>query len=431
MTPGLEIGLAPERLSEGSPEERAAFGMLTIRDGYQSLSEGFDTYVDAVRAGPLVSGYHAAEWFAWNWWRLQHEPYSPRSPEWWRAHTMTAIGEGYVWPNIMFRTDGVRAAVIARPSSNADAKPFRYLSSHMWFGSSLQMTEAIDTFMTRVAHRFAEQGVPESNLHRILTDLRAERSDPDLNERRRLEALLGYDPDEANTDTIQSLIDDIGQLGRSGVDELAADAVMGAVTRAETLDNIANSEGVDGNSADAVHFSTAELKDVREQDIAWRQGRQAAQTLRLKTGLGAAHVSTMRLAGLLGTTAPSARKTFGLAPLSFVLNNEKSSKVVLRSKWDAGRRFELARLLGDHLLFGTAAPILPATRAYTYRQKVQRSFAAEFLCPFEVAEDMLHGDFSPEATEEVAQYFDVSTLTVETLLRNHGRIEREIFVDTA
>lgn len=431
MTSVLDIGLAPEVIAEGMPEERAAFGMFTIRAGNLSLTEGFDWFIQALRPGPLVSGYHAAEWFAWNWWRIMHEPYAPHSADWWQAHTMTAIGEGYVWPNITFRTDGVRAAIIARPSVDPEAKPFRYLSSNIWLGSSAQMATAIDAFINRVAHRVTGQGVKDSNLHRALADLRQERLDPDLSEHRRLEALLGRDADEAGDDAIQSLLDDARQLGRDPVDELAADARDGTATRATTLRNIAATEGMDARLGDALRLSTSELQQVREEVVAWRQGRHAAQTVRQKDALGAAPISTGRLSSMLGTSVPDPKKSYGLAPLSFALRDDGPSRVVLRSKWDQGRRFELARLLGDHLLYGTGAHLLPATRAYTYRQKVQRSFAAEFLCPFEVARDMLHGDFSQEAIEEVAEHFSVSTMTVETLLRNHGLIERDLLADAA
>jgi hypothetical protein len=63
----LEMTLAPERLEEGSAEERACFGLFTIRSGVTDLTAGIDSFVAAYRAGPLVSGYHAAQWFAWNW----------------------------------------------------------------------------------------------------------------------------------------------------------------------------------------------------------------------------------------------------------------------------------------------------------------------------------------------------------------------------
>ncbi|MGH7116365.1 MAG: hypothetical protein ACREE9_17955, partial [Stellaceae bacterium] len=111
MPEALEIELAPEHLEEGTPEERACFGLLAIHAGPAALTSGIDWFVGAPRAGPLVSGYHAAEWFAWNWWRIRCEPQSG-APDWWRAHRMTAIGEGYVWPNLTIFSDGVRTALI-------------------------------------------------------------------------------------------------------------------------------------------------------------------------------------------------------------------------------------------------------------------------------------------------------------------------------
>jgi Zn-dependent peptidase ImmA (M78 family) len=113
------------------------------------------------------------------------------------------------------------------------------------------------------------------------------------------------------------------------------------------------------------------------------------------------------------------------AKISFALDDRDTSRVVLRPKWETGRRFELARLLGD----GVAAPndnkLKAATRAYTYRQKMQRSFAAELLSPFEAVTDMLHRDFSDESLESAARHFAVSERAVRTLLVNHGCLDRE------
>ena len=71
---------------------------------------------------------------------------------------------------------------------------------------------------------------------------------------------------------------------------------------------------------------------------------------------------------------------------------------------------------------------MPATRTYTYRQKLQRAFAGEFLCPFEALANMLHGDFSVEAMEDAADHFNVSERTIRTHLANHGLIDREELV---
>ena len=100
------------------------------------------------------------------------------------------------------------------------------------------------------------------------------------------------------------------------------------------------------------------------------------------------------------------------------------ASVVLRSRWDTGRRFDIARLIGDRLISASGA-LHPATRTFTYRQKAQRSFAAELLSPFEAVEEMLAGDYSLERQQDAAEHFHVSTMTINAMLKNRGRIERE------
>ena len=112
--------------------------------------------------------------------------------------------------------------------------------------------------------------------------------------------------------------------------------------------------------------------------------------------------------------------------LSFAIDDSPTAgRVVLRSRWETGRRFELARLSGDRIAGGVGGRLFPATRTFTYRQKLQRSFAAEFLSPFEAVADMLRGDYSAEKQEEAAQHFNVSPFTVRTLLMNHGLVGRD------
>ena len=121
------------------------------------------------------------------------------------------------------------------------------------------------------------------------------------------------------------------------------------------------------------------------------------------------------------------------SPLAFALDDEShgSGRVALRSHYPTGRRFELARLLGDRIASGLDEPIIPATRSHTYRQKLQRAFAAELLCPFEALEAFLDGDYSEQAREDAGQHFSVSERTVWTLLVNNGRLERHAVGDDA
>jgi Zn-dependent peptidase ImmA (M78 family) len=66
-------------------------------------------------------------------------------------------------------------------------------------------------------------------------------------------------------------------------------------------------------------------------------------------------------------------------------------------------------------------------RACTYRQKMQRSFAAELLSPYAAEDEMLNNDYSVENQKDVAEHFKVSELTIRTPLVNHGRLGREDF----
>jgi len=426
MPAGLEITLAPERLDEGPPEERACFGLFTIRAGVAELTAGLDFFISSYRPGPLVSCYHAAEWFAWNWWRLRYEPRS-LAPEWWRAHKMTAIGEGYVWPNLTIFSDGVRTALLAEPSARPDAKPFRYLGAHPCILPSTEFEAAVDAFIPRILARLRDQGVAETNLDAMWRDVLTERGDPDQARRRRLEALLGRDPDEIEDDAVDRLVADAASLGELAVEELAADRARGGdALTAAALERLAASGGTDASPRDAVQLAPGTRLPSGPDVPAWRLGAEAAQVLRAQLGLGEAPITDAKLAELAGTQKRALARRTASQTVSFALDRDPShSRVVLRSRWPTGRRFELARLLADRIVAPPPGRLRAATRAYTYRQKIQRSFAAELLSPFAAVDAMLAGDYSAEAQADVAEYFQVSERTILTLLVNHHRVERE------
>lgn len=429
MPVDLQIGLAPERLNEGSPEERAAFGLLSVRNQDNFLTEGIDFFINGYRTGPLVSGYHAAEWLAWNWWRLRWEPRSA-AVDWLDAHRMTSIGEGYVWPNITIFSDGLRTALISRPSVRPDAKPFRYLGAPPVVVPSTAFESAVDAFERQVLGRLHAEGVAASNLERLWADILEERGDPEVAERRRLEALLGRDPDSVEDDVIDGLLADAERLGEGALDELAANRAQfrsgnGAPMTAADLDDLAESRGHEASPHTVVRLDVGTRLPHGADVPAWQVGVAAARELRRQQHLGNEPIGNARLAEMAGASQEALLEpSAGGINLSFALDKSaKASRIVLRSKWSTGRRFDLARLIGDRLMAGYGA-LHPATRSYTYRQKTQRAFAAELLSPFVEVEAMMDGDYSEERQQEVAERFDVSPKTIETLLMNHGRLER-------
>lgn len=432
----LEFGFAPESLAEGTLEERAAFGLFKIQTHLGSMTEGWDYFLDGSRLGPLVSAYHVAEWLAWNWWRQRWEP-RRTSPEWDIAHRMNSIGEGYVWPNVTIFSDGERTALLSTASENPDAKPFRYFGSAAVIVPSRTFETAVDEFVGQVLARLQALHIPESNLSRLWADILAERSDPEVSRRRRIEAMLGREPDAIDDDQVERLIADAARLGEGAIREVAADRGQtdhqsNLALSADQFEDAAEALGFDASPLDAVRLNEVYLPN-RTEVPAWKLGAIAARALREQEKLGSGKIQNSRLAAFAGTTRSAlARSAQSGTPMSFALNKTaQNSKIVLRSKWDGGRRFDLARLIGDNLL-NRDGKLHPATRAYTYRQKAQRSFAAELLSPFDAVEDMMAGDYSLEMQQDVSEYFAVSPMTINTLLKNHGRIERddpEQFVD--
>ena len=193
------------------------------------------------------------------------------------------------------------------------------------------------------------------------------------------------------------------------------------------LDRIAASVGEDAAPRDAVRLRDSDDLRISTDKPAWGIGSEAARRLRVQERLSAAPIDNKTLARLAGVHKHIVAKTATGAALSFSLDRSPFvGRVVLRSRWETGRRFEVARLLADRLVARGSDRLRAATRAYTYRtyrQQLQRSFAAEFLSPFETINEMLAGDYSVEAQADAAEHFNVSPLTIRTLLVNHGRLE--------
>ena len=74
------------------------------------------------------------------------------------------------------------------------------------------------------------------------------------------------------------------------------------------------------------------------------------------------------------------------------------------------------------MLFRSENRWLASTDLGTSRQKYQRAFAAEFLCPLNALLSFLNGDFSSYAIEEAASKFEVSEQVVTNQLLNNGSI---------
>ncbi len=426
MSASWTISAEWEPLDSGSPEERACFAALGIYAHGICLTEGSDALANRLRQAPLLSAYHFAEWTAWNWWRLRWEPRSKAS-DWVYAHRIATIGGGYIWPNLTIFSDGERAALIAKPTDERPQTPFRYITDRAVVIPASEFESELDILIDQVLERLRLAKIADSNLHKVWSGVCEERRTPELARARKLEALLGRDPDESDPQVLERLIADAEQLSVSAIEELAAEhGQTRSILTADELREIAGQNGFDASPRNIVRLTAARELPRGGQVPAWRLGARAAQALRDQERLDGQPISDRQLAEMAGVEVPVLSDRRGAPGISFALDeNPIRGRIVLRSKWHGGRRFELARLLGDRIAGPKGGRLFPATRAYTYRQKMQRSFAAEFLSPFDAVDEMLEGDYSTENQQDVAEHFEVSPLTIRTLLVNHGRLERE------
>jgi hypothetical protein len=412
---------------QGDEIARATLGQLTLRVRGRSLTWLEDRLARANRMFANLSAYDLAIWLASNWWRLRWEP-ERQEAEWRMAHSLAAIGGGYVWPDVTFSSDGEQMTFEVRPTGGQSWEPIRYLETGIFVLPVMEFEMAVDAFLESVFARLASCNVSGTALHLLWQELRSERRDPEIAALRRREALLGFDAGEAPDELLDGLSAKAEVEGRSAVDEVAAEFRSSASEILEAVDDGLNRYGtrLDGGSV-------LELGNLRaDWDIPgppWKRAEQAATLARKIWHLEGGPVATDRLVEIFGAS-PSLIDDPGppnvpMPAAKWTTPERKTWSAILRSRYKAGKRFDFCRLIADGLIAPGNELLLPATDAKTSRQKFQRAFAQEFLCPFDVLRDKL-GSLPPkdEDIEDAAQYFEVSPLLIRSKLANKGVLPR-------
>ena len=431
MTSQFSISTEWASADHGPPEVRETSGFLNISIGEHIATRAEDDWSKSVRPTVRVSAYPLALWFAASWWRLRWEPSTDKERQssiWKMAHETPAAGYGFIWPRLVFESDGEVIDTTCFPSFPMVTEPIRYLEHFRASISAKQFEQGIDNFVALVIARLDAVGVKNTHLRALWQEVVQERADVEASAQRRLEARLGFEPDEAPTTVIVSLLDLRSEAGPDAVAEIAP-ACAGPNPKAtlQEIIDIGKSGGIDGRVK-----SPSTVKDLTKsaeykKAEAWVRGRLLAGRVRSGWGLGKNAVSDDELAGILEIPAQALRhemndgtgRPLGLAVR---LNGSEKLKINLRRRARTGRRFEVARLLVDSLIMPTEEHWLPTTDAKTSRQKAQRAFAAEFLCPIDALVEYLDSEFSAEAIEEAGDYFGVSPLAIRSHLANNGLI---------
>jgi len=188
-----EFSISAEWLSaeQGAPEIRETSALVSIQLGNHMATRAEDDWSKSVRTNVRVSAYPLALWLAASWWRLRWEPSfeSARGDLSWRmAHETSAAGYGFIWPRLVFESDGENIDAICFPSGPVAAEPVRYLENFRVSISSKIFERAIDQFVSLVLARLETVGVRDSQLQTLWQEVNDERKSPDAVAHRRYEA---------------------------------------------------------------------------------------------------------------------------------------------------------------------------------------------------------------------------------------------------
>ena len=391
--------------------------------------------------GPRVSAYRFAEWLVWHWWRLRWEP-SPSKPNgnlsWRQAHETTSIGGGWLWPHITFNGDGEFMTVGSQSSEATESEPVSYVGDQeCQVRTQTFEPSGLDEFVNAVLGRLEAEGLGVNPLTEMWRELADERSEESATKYRRLEALLGCNPDEAPADVVNDHLEMAKIIGNRAVDEVAAEPALrdNSILWFSPV-NLRAWAMVRRNPRTPVRAtSAAELESLADDTAMppWHHlGRTLAHTVRESEHLGAGAIADKRLADVAGirrTALQQSSGNDGQPPVSFIWATEEGRYASLHPCSRTERRFDAARLLGDTLCWDGEELLRLATSTQTFRQKVQRAFAEELLCPTESLVGMVGTNPSESQRHQAAAEFGVSPDLVDRQLEQArygvGRIDHE------
>lgn len=438
MTTSFSIGYEWLSSAHGDEITQSTLAALTVNVGRWCATEVEDISAKTVRTSARLSALHLSEWFAANWWRLLWEPETGgnRKTYSWRAsHKIGNAGNGYVWPDLSFSTDWHSMQIRSRPTAQLRGEPIRYLNSFECYISIGDFEAGVDEFISATIGRLSSLGNSRTELCMLWNEVIDERRDPEISGIRRLEACMGFDPDDAPDDLIHILQNQMRSYGNEAIHELAADLKVHAVGYVADLEGDATRSGILVDVPQCDDIRNRVVAETAQSDIPWRRAEHAARIARETWGLDTP-VSTERLCDLFGILGTRFRdpELDNRQPLFAGFRSHAAShkfQISLRGSRETSRRFALARLVADHITAVDDERLLPGTRANTERQKFQRAFAQELLCPFDALNEYLNEE-SPRSDDEIdeaAQYFTVSPLTIRSTLVNKGVLERDSLID--
>lgn len=434
MRADFSIGVNWRSWTDGnlSPAEAATACDLDIRAGGEALTRNIDGE-GRTRESVLVSALPFSWWLCANFWRICHEPGLPRNrsvpigalENWRMAHCLTAIGDGYAWPEITFTADGNEMRIQCR-EQDGDARksqPLRYVAG---LDAICPRERFIEEALGLIGATAARAGDTEPDFIAAWNQLEEEYANEDVANYRALEAMLGHDTGYA-PETLMARIGQANQrIGWDACRETASglNPVYGVEFASQAVDLERALSGMSAGVTARVELPRMEMESL----LPWEAGRRLARRAREIMGLEPEKpLPRAKLLEWMGLTASRFNRIATAGPVGISRVKGREAALVFPSrgagKYATSRLFQLARALGGLLSLPADARCLVMSQSQTADQQIQRNFAAELVAPIAAVTAMLPERPAKKDIEAVSRHFQASPRTLIHSLVNQGFLD--------
>ena len=436
MNTGFKIDFAWIPRDYGDALDRLSLAGITIEAGGVTVTEVEDSEARTTRPEIHASAFDLAMWLVANWWRLRWEA-DGDGLSWKMSHKLGAAGNGYLWPDVEFISGGDTVRIRARPIRLGSTHSLRFLNGVDIHIPARNFEEGVRDFVEAVVSRVSSFGSRRADdlsragdLSAAWRELGEAIRNPETSFGRIMEARMGLDAGEADPALLEQLREAADSAGQGAMGELAASSGNRVLDDFKVLWEAARDRSQSMSLEISPDVRSAVAQVAQENWKPWMQGVSVAALARREWSCGTGPIRTESLAELCDVPAiwitDSSNEARAPLPAGFRnVEGNSTLKAALKKRHPTGRRFALARIIGDHLVAGEGEALLPVTDTHTDRQRFQRAFAREFLCPFEALRDDL-GNRIPddEFMEDAALRFGVSPVLVRNALVDHGVVGR-------
>ena len=390
---------------------------LSIEAGNATVTAVLDRRNRSYRDHVIVPLYHVAEWLVTNWWHIWYEVADTREqrPDFEFRHNLAFAGDGFVLPNLHLVPESGRMHLRWTRCKPRHAR-IEFVDESETIVEQPQLEQQLRTIVEAVLERIRGVSGDDSAV-RTLEDAwdAVNGLDPEEQEFSRSAALLGVDPHDvpdAVAAAIISFWDRVDLSIREDALASASEESLAAVSQwlNRTFEVLANSEsGSDWNPL-------RQTLSARTTGAPWTQGYELARCARSELGVGEERFEfdvTGAFALRHSEQKPPSTRIHGLVAAD-------APTCVTAPRGESGKRFLLARALGDYLARTEPRAGILSSLA-TDRQAQSRAFAAEFLAPAASLRAAL-GDASlvePEQVDDLGRRFGVAGEVIRRQIENH------------